>query len=305
MTHSYKFEVGYTKLGTASAPSVAPTINVLDMDADTLLVTGGTTTASAVMAGVYKYTYTGTPGLTLRGLFHTTDSSVDQQDLFSVDMNASVTTGTGITVGGGARSGMADIIAELRMLSSAGTADYSLAGADFWSDSQLQDILDRNAWVMDAEPMTAAPAYIDGGYYEYINYYIGRGWLEKSSGGTAIFYVMDYDGSIISSTLYSVDYNIGQVAFTTDQATESIRLVTCTSYDVNASAAEVWRKKASYYHSAVNFSTDGHNISREQMYLHCMEQARYFETISQEASESADLVRSDDILSTTYLSTEE
>jgi hypothetical protein len=303
MTHDYKFEVGYTKLGTATAPSSAPTVNVLDMDADTLLVTSGTTTASAAMSGVYKYTYTGTPGLTLRALFHTADTSVDQQDLFSTDMNASVTVGAGITVGAGARSGMADIIAELRMLASAGTADYSLAGADFWSDSQLQDILDRNAWKMEASPMTYAETYIDGGV-EYLNYYIGRGYIEQSTGGTAIFIVMDNEWNTVSAGDYSVDYNVGQVTFSAD--TEgAVYLVTCVSYDMNASAAQVWRKKASHYHSAVDFSTDNHSIKREQMYKHCLEQAEYFESIAYGAGSSADLVRSDDLINTSFISTEE
>lgn len=294
MSHSYVFECGYTKLGTASAPSVAPTINVLNITTDALVVTAGSTTASANMPGVYSYTYPGDTGLNLRGLFHTTDTSVDQQDLFSLDMNAMTSTGSGISTGSGARSGMADIIAELRMLASAGTADYSLAGADFWTDAQLQTILDRNAWKMEAEPMTPSPTYLNGGV-EYVNYYVGRGWLEQSTGGTAVFIVMDSDWTPISSADYSVDYNIGQVTFGTD--TESaIRLVTCVSYDMNASAAEVWRKKAAHFHSAVNFSTDNHRIDREQMYLHCIDQAQFYETISQSASDSADLVRGDDIL---------
>jgi hypothetical protein len=196
------------------------------------------------------------------------------------------------------RSGMTDIISELRILTSAGTADYSIGTTTFWSDQQLQNVLDRHAWKMDAQQMTPSGAYSDGGY-AYYDYYIGRGWLEQSTGGTAIFYVMDVDGTQIASADYSVDYNIGQVTFDDDTGGE-IRLATCTSYDMNAAASEVWRSKASYYHSAVNFSTDNHNISREQIYKHCMEQALHFESLSHEANESIDLSRSDDLLGSFY-----
>lgn len=90
MTTSYKFKVGYTKLGVATAPAVNPTINILNVDTDALLVTAGTVTASTNMPGVKTYTYSGAAGLNLIGLFHTTDASMDQQDLFSIDIDAVV-----------------------------------------------------------------------------------------------------------------------------------------------------------------------------------------------------------------------
>lgn len=88
MTVDYKFRAGYTKLGVATAPSVAPTINIVNVDTDALVVTAGVTIASAIMPGVYTYTYTGVTGLNLIALFHTTDVTIDTQDLFSVDINA-------------------------------------------------------------------------------------------------------------------------------------------------------------------------------------------------------------------------
>jgi hypothetical protein len=92
-----------------------------------------------------------------------------------------------------------------------------------------------------------------------------------------------------------VDYQNGVVTFDADTV-GAVRSVTCYAYDVNAASAEIWRKKAQYYFSAVDFSTDNHSIKREQIYAHCIQQAEYFENMSQNASESADLVRSDDII---------
>lgn len=100
MATNYKFKVGYTKLGVATAPSVAPTINILNVATDALVVTGAAVTASAAMPGVYTYTYSGADGLDLIALFHTTDASMDQQDLFCIDIDKLVTTS--ISLGSGA-----------------------------------------------------------------------------------------------------------------------------------------------------------------------------------------------------------
>lgn len=83
MTYPYPFQAGYTKGGIATAPSPAPTINVLNIADGSLLVTGGAPTAHAAMPGLNTFTYNGAPGLNLVGLFHTADTSVDQQDLSS------------------------------------------------------------------------------------------------------------------------------------------------------------------------------------------------------------------------------
>jgi hypothetical protein len=103
-SYTYKFQVGYTKLGVATSPSAAPTINVIDADSDVLLVTAGVTTASVNMPGVYNYSYTSTVGLNLTGLFHTTDTSVDQQDLFSIDINLTAEPAATASIPSGARN---------------------------------------------------------------------------------------------------------------------------------------------------------------------------------------------------------
>lgn len=82
MATIYQFKVGYTKLGVASAPVPAPTIDIVD-SSDNLLVSAGITTALVNMPGVYTYSYTGADFLDVIGKFHTTDPTVDVRDLFS------------------------------------------------------------------------------------------------------------------------------------------------------------------------------------------------------------------------------
>lgn len=78
----YKFKAAYTKLGIGTAPSSAPVCTVVD-SSDNILANAQASTALANLTGVYLYSYTGAAGLDLVALFHTTDSSMDQQDLYS------------------------------------------------------------------------------------------------------------------------------------------------------------------------------------------------------------------------------
>lgn len=80
MTTTYLFKAGYTKNGIAAAPSSAPTITITD--GTSTLVTAAATT-STTLTGEYRYSYSGAAGLDLTGFFHTTDATVDQQDLYS------------------------------------------------------------------------------------------------------------------------------------------------------------------------------------------------------------------------------
>lgn len=84
MTTIYKFKAGYTKLGVATAPSSAPTITVVDSSNN--IVVAGTSLPSSLsnLTGAYLYSYSGSNGLNLVGLFHTTDATMDAQDLFAI-----------------------------------------------------------------------------------------------------------------------------------------------------------------------------------------------------------------------------
>ena len=94
MTTTYLFRAGYTKLGVAVAPSSAPTITVVD-SANNLLESAQATTLLSNLVGAYIYSYSGTDGLYLQALFHTTDATVDQQDLFSMPVNYAPSTAVG------------------------------------------------------------------------------------------------------------------------------------------------------------------------------------------------------------------
>lgn len=187
-----------------------------------------------------------------------------------------------------ARTGLADLITELRELTDANVDDYTIAGVPYWSDKQLEKILDNNRTDLKWVEMEAQ-AEGSGAYYDYA---IGYGNLEQTTGGTAIFMVQDVDGASISSALYSVDYKRGVVTFASD--TENTTYwATGRSYDLNGAAAEVWRRKQAHYHTAVNFKTDNTSIDRRQLYENAKEMCEYFEGLSSGGFATIAVLRND------------
>lgn len=171
-----------------------------------------------------------------------------------------------------ARSGMADIISDLRGICDASIGDYEISGVPFWTDAQLQRILDKHRtelkWVEMEAQEEASGAYLE--------YSIGYGNLEATTGGTAIFIVQDINGATIASSEYSVDYLRGVVTFTSDTSGTAY-YVTGRFFDIEGAAAEVWQMKLGHYSGAVDFTTKGHTINRSQLYDHAKEMVAKYE----------------------------
>lgn len=186
-----------------------------------------------------------------------------------------------------ARTGMADIIKDLRLMTETGSDDYIVDTISYWTPDQLQRILDNHRNDLKWYEMTA----IEEGDGSYLDYSIGYGNLEATTGGTAIFIVQDIHGATVTSP-YTVDYVRGVVTFASDTGGTDY-FVTGRSYDMNAAAAEVWERKLAHYARAVNFSTDGHSISRQQLYDHAKEMVDRFAQKGGGGFKTIDVMRSD------------
>ncbi len=76
---SYIFLGLFTKSKVGATPANSPTIDIVNIDTNTLVVTGGSPSVISAMTGLYSYTYTGASGLRLVGLFKTSDTTVDRR----------------------------------------------------------------------------------------------------------------------------------------------------------------------------------------------------------------------------------
>jgi hypothetical protein len=173
-----------------------------------------------------------------------------------------------------ARAGMSALIADLRSMTAAGTADYSLAGTAYWSDTQLQTVLDKYRTDVYYDEMTPIPHYPAGGGVEYLTY---RAHYNNLEDGTAIT-ITDPTGGTVGTSDYTLDAPRGIVTFGTDRmATGTVTYyLTGQTFDPNSAAADVWNQKASHYVTAYDFSTDNHNLRRGQIIDNCLKMAKEY-----------------------------
>ena len=167
-----------------------------------------------------------------------------------------------------ARTGMSDIIQELRNRTEAGTADYSLGTANFRDDDQMQSVLDQHRVDIYREQLTPLPDSIGGGSLVYKRYESAYNWLEAVTSGTLLFQIEAANGDLQGTANYSGDHKRGLVTFTADQGGTAYFL-TGRAYDLNGAAADVWRKKAGHYATAITVESDGQKLNREQIIKHC------------------------------------
>lgn len=162
---------------------------------------------------------------------------------------------------------------ELRAMCDVTPAEYSLGTALFWDDDQLDAVLDRHRTDVYQAGLESRPTRTGGGTLSYQHYYSEYSNFEESSGGTALFVVEDTAGNDVSG--YTVDYQRGIVTFAANTS-GSAYLITGRSFDLNAAAADIWKRKAARYAQAYDVSTDNHSLSRSQLMKHALEMAEYY-----------------------------
>lgn len=192
-----------------------------------------------------------------------------------------------------ARTGMGAIIEELRSLTEAGAAEYTLGTTSYWQDDALQDILDLHRKDLRFSLLQPIPDTVQGGTLEYYEYRSEHGYFEATTGGTSVLYLQNSTGATAGTSLWSADYRRGVFTFGANQA-GTIYYLTGRSYDINAAAADVWRRKAAHYApTSFDFSTDNHTIRRSQVYTHAIDMVKFFEGISGDSINVIERYRSD------------
>ena len=169
-----------------------------------------------------------------------------------------------------ARAGMSSLIRRLRAMTNASPVDYEIAGVPYWSDAQLQEVLDLYRSDFYDEMLNSVPQMTSGGTVKYFRYNAPYGNLES---GTNFSLALTAGGSVTAS--YSVDYNAGVLTFTTDQRGTAYFL-TGKTYMMESAAADVWDQKAAYYSLSYDVKTDGHDLTRSQLYKQAREQATFW-----------------------------
>ncbi len=176
-----------------------------------------------------------------------------------------------------AREGMANLIKRLRVLTQAGTADFSVAGESYFTDNQLQDRLDAHATLLEGAALTWLPDTVAGGASAYHRAKAGWRDLEGAESGTIYWRVTDSLGNLQGTADYTSDYVRGEVRFSANQGGTAYYL-TARSYDLYGAAIDVWQEKAAYYSDWYEFQSEGQRFSRQQAYEHALKQVERLAT---------------------------
>lgn len=189
-----------------------------------------------------------------------------------------------------ARSGMQTLIDTVRGFANAAPDEWTVSTntslVEYWSDEEIQRVLDRHKTEYIHAAMSVEPTY-SGGAVVYTQYKLGATNVES---GTAAFKIEDTAGTV---TGWTADYTRGIVTFATDQAGKSYWW-SGFAYDLDAAAADIWRMKASHVAGLVDFSTDGHSIKRSQQAQAYLNMAGYYQQRSaSEGVQTAKIVRDD------------
>jgi hypothetical protein len=189
------------------------------------------------------------------------------------------------------RDGMLNVIAELRGLTQAGTADFTVNGVAYHSSQQLQDTLDKYARQYNDRPLEPNPDYI-AGTTTYTRYFMPQGRFEEADSGTAVWRLANSLGSAFGTADYSVNYALGEVTMTEDTEGSAVYL-TARAYNLNRAAAEIWSWKAGAYASEYDVQTDNHKLSRSQKIKNAHDMARIHrnEAIAEDGRTGAGMVR--------------
>lgn len=191
-----------------------------------------------------------------------------------------------------ARNGMTVLIAELRAMTKAGTAEYT-DPITSWTDEQFQSHLDKTAHHFVREILDVELQY-NNSTAEYYDYYTKHHpWIERletGSGTTAAFRIENSAGSVIGTANYTVNYDQGLITFSADQQGTAYYL-TGREYDLNRAASAIWGERAAYESLRVDYEIDNHNIKASQKFSHAEKMQQHY--ASKAKPRSRLMVRSD------------
>lgn len=176
------------------------------------------------------------------------------------------------------RPGMYKLLDQLRTMADAGQDDYQIGSKWFWDDDDLQIILDRSRTDVFGEELQSRHI-LSGGSTIYLDYYSQRANYERTTGGTAIFYLRDASGNTIGTADYTPDYERGAIQFAADTGGNAYYLYG-RAYDLNRAAADVWRQKAAHFAGQFSFSTDNHRVDAGALYKQALNMAEYYEKMT-------------------------
>lgn len=168
-----------------------------------------------------------------------------------------------------ARDGMSNLITLVRQHANVGTADMSFGGVAYWTDDQIQAMLDRT----QARRYARDLIYLDDSETDY-RLPASSAWVERA-GSASGWQLYSSAGSAVGTADYSVNYDAGIITFPTAQNGAGY-ILDYREYELYAVVADVWQQKASYYATQVNWSSDNMRVEASKKADQCLAMANKY-----------------------------
>lgn len=165
------------------------------------------------------------------------------------------------------RTSMAEHILSLRRMTDASAAEVTVNGVQYWTDQQLQDILDT--YRTDVLDLAMIPAVQkSAGSDVYFRYYFPDSVGSQIEYDPTLFSIVDEDGN--PAPTYS--YNPGDRYILFSANTNGVTyLFRGRFFNLRTSAARVWFDKAGLRTQLIDWKAGGQNLNEDQEYQHCMQ----------------------------------
>jgi hypothetical protein len=169
------------------------------------------------------------------------------------------------------RTGMTELVAEVRRKTDTTDDDVTIGGVTYWTDDQLQAIIDQHGMDMLDLRLLPYPLAVDN-VTTWTKYYIPSQyglWWESD------FQVVTSTGALVPSTDYTYSRYKNLVEFDTDTA-GVMYFLRGTVYDLNLAIAQVWQEKADMRTRLVDWRAGQHAVKEDQEYQHCVERVKFY-----------------------------
>ena len=161
----------------------------------------------------------------------------------------------------------------------------------FFSDDDLQDILDRHRIPWRQWELTPERTMTQGGIWSFTDYFARGEGGAVQIGDWELGYALQW-GDWSSLTPATSDENTGHWTFNLAAPGQMPPVfITGYSYDLAGAAVECWESRAASLWAKFDATSQGMTARRSQMYDHCCDRAEHFRM--QQEPQIAQLVRTD------------
>lgn len=167
------------------------------------------------------------------------------------------------------RPTMRTLVDNLRQITAASTGDL-YGGVEYWTDEQLEAILDKHRKLAPTIPVTAIEMYESGSpSWRFFSFHKPDWAIFEPNG------VLGDEYGNAPDPAPTIDYSSGIVEFAQNPAKKQY-LLRAWVYDLNMAASEVWEVKAAQRFDWVDHKGGHHFFKDSQTPQFCADRAAYY-----------------------------